>query len=263
MNNESNINRAELHIHTKTSKENSTIELSEAIKRAKELGLSAIAISNFKNVNDFSKIVKMSRENKQSMKIICGVELPFTATSQMIKTKGYSLTILAKNQDGLNALQELTTTLTPDEKHPACELLDLDILNKNRQNLIIGSTCNRGEVFFETKWWWEFPKNYRRMAEFYDFFEIFPTKNDEDKNIVQRIMELSQAFKVPVVATSNAKHLTVETAALADFSFCADRYNHIYSTDELLEEFGYLGKDVARDVVIKNPKIIADLIEAY
>ncbi len=261
MSSENRIERAELHIHTKTSKEISTIELSDAIKHAEELGLSAIAVANYKNANDFSKIVKMSRENKSNTKIICGVELPFTATSQTIKTKGYSLTLFAKNQYGVNALQELTTTLTPDEKHPACELLDSDILIKNRNNLLIGSTGHRGEIYNEIKWWWEFPKDYRKIVEFYDFFEIFLPRDDEDKNIIQRIIELSRAFKIPVVATSNAKHLTVETAALAEYNFFAERYNHIYSTHELLEEFSYLGEDIAHEVVIKNPNKLADLIK--
>lgn len=209
MNNENDISSAELHINTKTSKEISTIELSEAIKRAEELGLSAIAISNFKNANDFSKILKMNKENKSNIKIICGVELPFTATSQAIKTKGYSLTLLAKNQDGVNALQELASTLTPDEKNPACELLDLDILKKNRENLLIGSTGHRGEIFYETKWWWEFPKDYKKMAEFYDFFEIFPPRKHEDRKTIEMVVELSKAFHISIVATSYALSLSI------------------------------------------------------
>ena len=76
---------------------------------------------------------------------------------------------------------------------------------------------------------------------------------------------MGKAFEIPVVATSNAKHLTVSYEGLVKKVLLShvpmsERYNHIYSTDELLEEFSYLGEEVAYDVVVNNPKIIADLI---
>ena len=120
------------------------------------------------------------------------------------------------------------------------------------------------EIFNEIEYWWDGVKDYKKMAEFYDFIEISPARREEEKSINQRIIQLGKVFKIPVVATSNAKHLTVSYEKLVKetlYSYVpmCERYNHMYSTDELLDEFSYLGEDVAYDVVIKNPKIIADM----
>ena len=264
MDNENNIKRAELHVHTIFSEQQkASIEVLNAIEHAKELGLSSIAFCDYRSVDSFSEIMNVDDKIKSGIKVIYGAELPFETTTQTIKTRGLSLTLLAKNKKGIKALQELAATMIQDEYNEACKIINTDILKRNRENLLIGSTSYSGEIFNEIKWWWEFPKDFKKMAEFYDFIEISPVKCAKDKSIYERIIELSQAFKIPVVATSNAKHLTIDTAALAEYSFFAERYNHIYSIDELLEEFRYLGEDVARDVVINNPKIIADKIQIY
>lgn len=270
MNNENIMKRAELHFHTKFSKNHhSSIEVSKAIEKAKELNLSSIAFCDYKSVDAFTDITDIKNENKSDIKIIYGAELPFMTTSQTIKTKGYSLTLLAKNQDGITALQELATTLTPDKKYSACELLDLELLNRNKQNLLIGSTGDHGEIFFETKWWWEFPKDYKKMAEFYDFFEIYPPRNQEDKKVIEMVLELSRAFHVPIVATSCALSLSAldEEKRLEEmkikFPYYKSENHFLRSTDEVLKEFSFLGEDIAYDIVIKNPTLIADRIETY
>lgn len=184
------------------------------------------------------------------------MELPFETTTQIYKTKGYSLTILAKNQSGFDTLQELTSTLKPDERYNPCELLNMELLMKNRKNLLIGSTSQHGEIYYELKWWWDGVKDYKKMAEFYDFIEISPTKDEEEKSINKRIVELGKVFKIPVIATCHATSITIDEAKIRNDSY-------ILSTEEMLKEFSYLGEKTAIDLVINNPKTIADLIENF
>lgn len=253
----SNIKRSELHLYTIASKiHRSTIDILDVFERAKELNLSAIAICDYKSVDAFPRMMSMDEETKLGIKVIYGAELPFETTTQIVKTKGYSLTLLAKNSEGINALQELTSTLRIEEYHNACELLNFDILMKHRENLLIGSTSYSGEIFNEIKWWWDGVKDYKKMAEFYDFIEISSTKDEEEKSINKRIVELGKVFKIPVIATCHATSITIDEAKIRNDSY-------ILSTEEMLKEFSYLGEKTAIDLVINNPKTIADLIENF
>lgn len=245
MDNDNSIKRSELHIHTVFSEnQRSSIEVEDAIERAKELGLSSIAFCDYRSVDAYSEIMKIDDKSWSDMKIIYGAELSFETTTQTYKTRGYSLTLLAKNKEGIKALQELTSNMIQDECLEACKIINIDILNKHRENLLVGSTSYNGEIFHEIKWWWECPKDYKKMAKFYDFFEVSPSSDKEYKRINERIIELSKMCDIPVIATSNARH-----------------YDQICSTEEMLEEFSYLGKKIAYDVVLKNPNAIAHRIK--
>lgn len=239
-----NIKRAELHVHTIFSEnQRSSLEVEDAIERAKELGLSSIAFCDYRSMDAYSEIMKIDDNSGSNMKIIYGAELSFETTTQTYKTRGYSLTLLAKNKEGIKVLQELTATMIQDEYLEACKLINIDIFNKHRENLLVGSTSYNGEIFNEIKWWWECPKDYKKMAKFYDFFEISPSSDKGDKSINERIIELSKMCDIPVIATS-----------------CARYCEQICPIEEMLEEFSYLGKNIAYEVVIKNPNKLAELI---
>ena len=123
-------------------------------------------------------------------KMIYRVDLPFENFTQPIKTKGYALTLIAKNDNGIKVLKELAATLKSDELLTSCKLLNFDLLMQNRADVLIGSTGDRGEVFNELKWWWEYAKDYKKMVEFYDFLEIFTAIDDQERDINKRILEL-------------------------------------------------------------------------
>ena len=138
-------------------------------------------------------------------KMIYRVDLPFENFTQPIKTKGYALTLIAKNDNGIKVIKELAATLKSDELLTSCKLLNFDLLMQNRADVLIGSTGDHGEVFNELKWWWEYAKDYKKMVEFYDFLEIFTAIDDQERDINKRILELGHIFNVPVLAISNVE----------------------------------------------------------
>ena len=192
------------------------------------------------------------------------------------------ITILAKNQlPGLRNLYELTSLAGIKYNYkglrtPKSELIRL------HAGLLYGSACSQGEVFIAMM-----QKGYdeaKRKAEFYDFLEIQPPSNysnllddgliaDEDQleEILMNIYKLGKEMGKLVVATSDAHYIEKHDGIYRDVLLAAQRGNpnrnkkhpdlHFYTTQEMLDEFSFMGEEIAKEVVITNPNKINDMID--
>ena len=195
----------------------------------------------------------------------------------------YHAIILAKNDTGRVNLYRLVSEshLVYYSKRPR---VPKSLFKKYREGLILGSACEAGELYralLDEKSEEEIAK----LVDFYDYLEIQPTGNNqfmiasekirnvnstEDiENINRRIVELGERFNKPVVATCAVHFLdpgdeVYRRIIMAGKGFAgADEQSPLYlrTTEEMLEEFSYLGSDKAMEVVVTNTNRIADMVE--
>ena len=191
--------------------------------------------------------------------------------------------ILAKNDVGRINLYRLIsmshlTYYARRPRIPKSEFL------RHREGLIIGSACEAGELYqaiLENK----SEEAIARLVDFYDYLEIQPIGNNrfmlddpkysniqtvEDlQEINRKIVKLGEEFHKPVVATCDVHFLEPEDEVyrrivMAGQGFAdADNQAPLYlrTTEEMLEEFAYLGAKKAYEVVVTNTNLVADQIE--
>lgn len=187
--------------------------------------------------------------------------------------------LLVKEQKGIRNLYELVSRahLENFKKYP---IIPKSLLLKLREGLIIGSACENGEIFRAVTGRRSM-RELKRLSEFYDFLEIQPLCNnaflvrtgkasDEEqlREYNRKIVRLGELTGKPVVATGDVHflephHEIFRRILLSNKFDDCDEPLPLYfkTTDEMLEEFSYLGRDKAREIVITNPNLIADMCQ--
>ncbi|HWQ30578.1 MAG TPA: PolC-type DNA polymerase III, partial [Negativicutes bacterium] len=196
------------------------------------------------------------------------------------KLDSYHIILLVKNMTGLKNLYKLISKSHLDYfyKKPR---LPRSVLMQYREGLIIGSACEAGEVYRSILNNAD-ENTIIENARFYDYLEIQPNGNNDFlirtgkvsskadlEAINKRIIELGKKLNKPVVATGDVHFLEPEDEVYRRIIMAGQGYSdadeqaplYLKSTDEMLEEFKYLGDETAREVVIVNPNKIFEQIE--
>ena len=196
------------------------------------------------------------------------------------KTHPYHIVLLVQNQTGLKNLYKIISAshLEYFQKKPR---IPKSLLVRHREGLLVGSACEAGELFKairEGKKWSELCD----IADFYDYLEVQPLGNNmfmvrdgevrsekdlQDLNIT--VLKLGQQLGKPVVATGDVHFLEEKDARFREILMAgmgfkdADHQAPLYfrTTGQMLKEFDYLPEETAREIVIDNPRKIAESIE--
>ena len=200
----------------------------------------------------------------------------------VMKMPTHHAIILATNDLGRVNLYKLISLSHLDYFHQRARIPKSEYL-KHKEGLLIGSACEAGELY-QAILQGRPQEEIIRLVKFYDYLEIQPLGNnafmikdekapistmDELKDINRRIVKLGEEFHKPVVATCDVHFMDPEDEVyrriiLAGKGFKdADEQAPLYlrTTEEMLEEFGYLGSEKAKEVVIDNTNMIADMCE--
>ena len=200
----------------------------------------------------------------------------------VMKMPTHHAIILATNDLGRVNLYKLISLSHLDYFHQRARIPKSEYL-KHKEGLLIGSACEAGELY-QAILQGRPQEEIIRLVKFYDYLEIQPLGNnafmikdekapistmDELKDINRRIVKLGEEFHKPVVATCDVHFMDPEDEVyrriiLAGKGFKdADEQAPLYlrTTEEMLEEFSYLGREKAKEVVIDNTNMIADMCE--
>ncbi|MCL2031453.1 MAG: PolC-type DNA polymerase III, partial [Oscillospiraceae bacterium] len=271
--------RVELHLHTQMSQRDALTDVGEAIRQAAEWGHAAIAITDHGVCHSFPDAMKAAQ--KAGIRVLYGMEGYVPPEEAEGEASGGNwkrnrhIILLAQNETGLRNLYRLVSK-SHTEHFKRRPLIPRPLLEAHREGLIVGSACEAGDLFravVEGR-----PaEELERIARFYDYLEIQPVVNnrfmvlegiapDDDalRDYNRVIVALGERLSIPVCATGDVHFLDkgdelYRRVLLAGTKMNRDEPLPLYfrTTDEMLEEFSYLGAEKAFEVVVTNPNAIA------
>ncbi|MBR5420537.1 MAG: PolC-type DNA polymerase III [Lachnospiraceae bacterium] len=192
--------------------------------------------------------------------------------------------LLAKNELGRRNLYRLVS-LSHLKYYGRTPRIPKSELIAHREGLIVGSGCASGELY-QAIVNGRTDEEIAGIVDFYDYLEIQPignceyliereklptiTSREDLINVNRRIVELGELHRKPVCATGDVHYIEPEdsiyrTIAISDrkldkvYNYSDSMYFH--TTEEMLEEFAYLGSDKAEEVVVTNTNRIADMCD--
>lgn len=201
-------------------------------------------------------------------------------------------TIYVKNQVGLKNIFKLVS-LSNTQYFEGVPRIPRTVLDAHREGLILGSACTEGEVFDAVVS--QGVDAAVEVAKYYDFIEVMPpaiyapliakeqVKDIEElQTIIKSLIEVGDRLGKPVLATGNVHYIEPEDEIYREIIVRSLGQGaminrtighgeaaqpaplpkaHFRTTNEMLDEFAFLGEDLARKIVIENTNALAEIFE--
>lgn len=224
----------------------------------------------------FEKLIELCKE--KGIESISEINEKLPLNIKRLPT--YHIILLAKNKVGLKHLYQLISksNLEYYYRHPRIPKSEL---LAHREGLIVGSACEAGQLY-QAIFMGRQKEMLLDMAGIYDYLEIQPNGNnafmiregmvdsEEELNEINRsIINLAQELEIPVVATGDVHFMEESDKVFREILMAGQGFKdasqqaplYFRTTQDMLDEFQYLGEDTAYEVVVKNPSLIADMCE--
>ena len=278
------VKRVELHAHTHMSNMDAVVSVKNLIKTAARWGWPAIAVTDHGVVQAFPDAAKTLKEEKLDIKVIYGMEGYLVGENYEQKQANHII-LLAKNPRGLRNLYQMVSLAHLRYLHRQPRLPRW-LISEYREGLIVGSACEAGELIRAIVAQ-QSDEELLRIASFYDYLEIQPIGNneflvrsedfphirdDEDlQKINLKVAELAKKLGKMLIATCDVHFLNPEDAIYRAILMKGKGFKdadlqpplYLRTTEEMLAEFEYLGKEAAYEAVVTNPRKINDMVEKF
>ncbi len=217
-----------LHSHSEFSFLDGMCRMDDALARAKELGMPALALTDHGGLYGAFKFYMKAQE--YGIKPIVGVEAYKAKNSRLDKQAGIDrdqnhLILLAKNFTGYKNLMKMITQANLEGFYYKPRL-DFELLEKYKEGLIVLSGCLNGEIpqlilENQTKEAERVLKKYLELFEGSYYFELQRhPKSEEHTKVNEEIVRLSRKYGVPLVATADVHYLDPDDAYAQEVLLC-------------------------------------------
>ncbi len=232
-----------LHVHTHYSLLDGLTKIDELVKRVKEQGSPAVAITDHGVM--YGVIEFYQRCKKEGIKPIIGMEgymapkSRFDKISKADERSNYHLLLLAKNNIGYHNLIKLTS-IGHLEGFYYKPRFDWESLEKYHEGLIASTACLAGEIPTLIRSG-NLKKARERILEFNELFgqgnfylEIMHHPNLPEQDMVNKqLIKFSKELGVPLIATNDAHYLNKEDAEAQDILLCLQNKKKREDTDRM------------------------------
>jgi len=237
-----------LHTHSHYSLLDGLAKIDDLVKKAKELGMPALALTDHGVMYGLIEFYKKAR--KAGIKPILGVEAYVARNGHKdkrpkIDDSSYHLVLLAKNETGYQNLIKLITIAHLDGFYYKPRV-DLALLEKYHEGLICSSACLIGEVarhFLnnDDKKAEETAKKYQQIFGAGNYYlEVQHHPNIEKQKVVnEKIIGLGQKLDIPIIATNDIHYLNPDDDYAQDVLLCIQTKRTLSDTDRM----SYMGED--------------------
>jgi DNA polymerase-3 subunit alpha len=218
-----------LHLHSEFSLLDSSLKIDALVKRAKELNMPAVALTDHGNILGAVNFYKQVKRN--DIKPIIGSEL-YVAPESMDKKPDkkddevnyHHLVVLVKNEQGYRNLSELVT-LSFTRGFYRRPRVDKEILKKYREGLVVMSACIQGELPYyllvgredkalEAAQW------YREVFGDDYYIEVQNHYLEDQREVLPKLVNLARELSIPLVATNDVHYLNREDADAREILIC-------------------------------------------
>lgn len=257
-----------LHVHTEYSLLDGIARIDNVTKRAKELGMPALAITDHGNMYGAVKFYDACRDN--DIKPIFGCEF-YVANDLYVKngkSKYAHLVLLAKDETGYNNICMLNTIAFKDGFYYKPRI-DYKTLEKYHEGVVCLSACLAGDIpqailsrnFDEAE---RLVKWFKDLFQDDFYLEVQNHHLPEQVEVNAKLFEYAKKFDIKLVATNDVHYIDQEDAEMQDVLMCVQMGKTVDDPDRLKlpgNEFYLRTGDEMAELFPDHPEALSNTLE--